>query len=125
MPDSQPSPEPEYKDGEFGYKKGNWWPLWSLLLLPFLIIFIPFYRSSRKDVNWIAAWLTVLIFEVCLVAAEWYSLSRGHCVYNQARIWGPTVWGIPIEEPLLYYLFPPLFVICLLHFVKSKVEGKK
>lgn len=112
-------------DGTFSYRKGKWWPLWSLLLVPFLIILIPLYRAVREDINWKATWLTVLVFEAVLLPAEWYALTRGHWVYNEARIWGPKIFGIPIEEPLLYYFFSPIFLICLLHLVLRIVQSKK
>lgn len=107
--------------GVFKYLRGKWVPLWALLKIPFLLLFIPLYRAVKDDVNWKAAWATVAVFETVLMTAEWYSLKRGHWVYNEARILGPKVFGIPIEEPLLYYLFPPLIVICLMHFIHKKL----
>lgn len=111
-------------DGGFEWKKGKWWPLWSLFMVPFLLVFLPLYRAVRQEVNWFAAWGTVLVFEAIMLPAEWYALRRGHWVYNEQRIWGPKIFGIPIEEPLLYYLFSPLILICLMHFIRMKLQKK-
>ncbi len=117
--DKQPKRQP---DGKFEYKKGTWWPLWALFMVPFLLVFKPLYSFVKKEVNWKAAWLTVLVFEAVMMAAEYYSLKRGHWVYNENRIFGPKVFGVPIEEPLLYYLFSPLILISLFHFFKKKLQ---
>lgn len=101
--------------GAFEYRKGKWAPLWALFMVPFLLIALPLYRWVRREVNWKAAWITVVLFELLLMPVEWYSLRRGHWVYNEARILGPRVFGIPIEEPLLYYLFSPLIIIFIFH----------
>lgn len=122
MPDIPPRLNPDTK--RFEYRRGKWWPLWALLKIPFLILFYPLYKYVKDEVNWTAAWLTVATFEVLLFCAEYLSLQRGHWVYNEARILGPKILGIPIEEPLLYYFFPPLIIISLFHLFKKKF-GKK
>lgn len=101
--------------GAFTWKKGKWAPLWALFMVPFLLVALPLYRWVRTEVSWAAAWITVAVFEMLLMPVEWYSLGRGHWVYNEARILGPKIFGIPIEEPLLYYLFSPLIIICIYH----------
>ncbi|HRY29247.1 MAG TPA: hypothetical protein P5079_04325 [Elusimicrobiota bacterium] len=122
----QPLPPEGKKKEEFPtYRRGAWWPAFSLLLLPFLFLFKPFYSVARKELNGRAALATILCFETFMLFAEHYSLKRGHWVYNEARIWGPKVFGVPLEEPLLYYWFPGLFVIVFMLFVKHKIEGRK
>lgn len=121
MPDTNPK---RAADGSFDYKKGKWWPLWAIFMIPFLLIFKPLYKYVKDAVNWKAAWATVLLCEVVLMTAEWYSLKRGHWVYNEARILGPKVFGVPIEEPLLYYLFSPLIIISLMESIRKKLSSK-
>lgn len=121
---TQPAPRRD-AGGRFVYRRGEKRPLWALLLVPFLAVSLPLVRSVRGRVNWAAAWATVGVFEAALLAAEYYSLQRGHWVYNESRIWGPKVFGIPIEEPLLYYLFPPFFVIALFHFIHARIAATK
>lgn len=114
--------------GWFSYRRGTWWPLWALFLVPFMFVFWPLYKWVRAEVNWKAAWISVLIFEVILMIAESYAIKRGHWVYNENRIFGPKVFGVPIEEPLLYYLFCPLMVICIYHGYRkrfAKQEGSR
>lgn len=103
------------RDGLFRFRSGRWMPLWALLMVPYLLLFVPLYRFVRGTVNWKAAWVTVAVFEALLMPAERYSLRRGHWVYNDARILGPRVFGVPVEEPLLYYLFSPLIIISIFH----------
>ena len=123
MAESDDSPI-ERKNGRFEYAKGKWVPWWALLFIPFLVVFGPLYRFVKTEVNWKAAWLTVLVCEAVMMVAEWYSLKRGHWVYNEQRIFGPKVFGIPIEESLLYYLFSPLIIISIYHGVKKRWGDK-
>lgn len=117
MAEDTEQPEKLAPEGGFRYRKGVWWPLWALLMVPFLGVFLPLYRFVRAEVNWKAAWMTVAVFEALLMFAEYYSLQRGHWVYNESRIFGPKIFGIPIEEPLIYYLFSPLIIISIFHGV--------
>ena len=68
--------------------------------------------------NWKAAFATVVLFESVVFPAEAFSVSRGHWVYNDARIWGARIFNVPIEQPLLYYVFPALFVIASFHVIR-------
>lgn len=123
MPDQIPGPR-RREGGGFEYNKGKWWPLWGLFMVPFLFLLKPLIRIVREDVNWKAAWLTVITFEIVLMGAEYAALQRGHWVYNEARIFGPKIFGIPIEEPLIYYLFAPIFIVCLFHAVNKYLIKK-
>lgn len=107
------------------YKEGRWWPAWAILITPFLIAFYFLQRAARSAVNWKAAWAVVAAFEAVVFPAEWYSLRRGHWVYNEARILGPKLLGVPIEEPFLYYLFSPLIVITLMCAIRMKLAERE
>jgi lycopene cyclase domain-containing protein len=106
-------------NGTFHFRQGAWTPLWALLMVPYLVLWLPLCRLVGRSVDWKAGWITVLIFEALLMPAERYSLRRGHWVYNESRILGPKVFGVPIEEPLLYYLFSPLIIISIFHAFRS------
>lgn len=109
----------------FNYDNGRWWPAWALLLLPYLLWLFRLCRGTMDRINWRAAFATVIVFEFVLGSAEVYSVSRGHWVYNEARIWGPKLLNVPIEEHLLYYLFPPLIVIAAMHDIRRRLEEKE
>ena len=102
-------------DGEFRYRRGRWMPLWALLMAPYLLLFVILRRFVGRQVSWRSAWITVGVFEALLMPAERYALGRGHWVYNESRILGPRIFGVPVEEPLLYYLFSPLIIISMFH----------
>ena len=91
------------------------WPASVILTIPFFFIVLPLYKASRESVNWRAAGLMILTFSVIAFVAGHFSVMREHWIWNPMRTLGPTVWGVPIEEPLLYYWFPPLFVVILMH----------
>ena len=102
------------------------WPASVLLTVPFFFIAAPLYSLTKKHVNWRAAGLMIATFSVIAFVAGHFSVVRQHWIWNPARTLGPTVWGVPIEEPLLYYWFPPLFVVLLFHAVEDwlKRRGK-
>lgn len=104
--------EDKKKVAETGQKK---WPASVILAAPFFLLVLPLYKAARERVNWKAALAMVATFEAIMFCAEIFSVSRGHWVWNPNRTLGPTVFGVPIEEPLLYYWFPPLFIVMLMH----------
>jgi lycopene cyclase domain-containing protein len=101
------------------------WPAWALLALPFAFLMAWLLPLVRRRVRWTACWLTVLVFEAVLIPVEHNSLIRGHWVYNEHRILGPKLWGIPIEEPLIYYLLPPILVIMVFEFTVARLEAAR
>lgn len=101
------------------------WPATLVLAAPFALIFIPLYRAARERVNWKAALAMIATFEVLMLAAELFSVSRGHWIWNPNRTLGLHFFGIPIEEPLLYYWFPPLFVVILMHVFEGWFSKKE
>jgi lycopene cyclase domain-containing protein len=111
-------------DGGYRYKEGRWYPAWAMLLVPFMLLGLILRRFVGKSVDWKAALGTVLVFETLLLPAESHSLKRGHWVYNESRILGPRIFGVPIEEPALYYLFSPLIIILIFHGYLQRFGGK-
>lgn len=109
--------------GVSSYTRGRKWPAAFLLALPFITLMAPMYEAARRRVDWVACMLMVLSFEVIMFVAEHNSIMRGHWVYNESRILGPRIWGIPIEEPLIYYFFPPVFVVLLYETMVKLLEG--
>ncbi len=91
------------------------WPASVILAAPFVFILIPLYKAARQRVNWKAALAMIATFEALMICAEIFSVSRGHWIWNPNRVLGPMFFGVPIEEPLLYYWFPPLFVVLMMH----------
>ena len=108
----------------FQYSEGQWWPAWALLIVPYLLWLLGLCRKTMDRVNWPAAFATVAVFELVVGTSEIYSVSRGHWVYNDARLWGPKLFNVPIEEHLLYYVFPPLLVICGMHAIRMALEQR-
>jgi len=120
----QPRPQfSERKDGAPAYARGAQWPAWALLAIPFLLVMVPLYHAVRRRVRWAACVQAVMVFEVVMLPVEHHSILRGHWVYNTNRILGPLVWGIPIEEPLLYYLLPPMLVCMAYEFISGLLSG--
>jgi len=101
------------------------WPATVILLAPFTLIFIPLYRAARHSVNWAAAIAMIVTFEIIMFLAEYFAVSRGHWIWNPNRIIGPTIFSIPIEEPLLYYWFPPLLVVVFMHAVENRIKARQ
>ena len=114
MPDTNDllSDEDKKKQDATAQKK---WPATVILAAPFALLLIPLYRAARERVNWKAALAMIATFEALMICAELFSVSRGHWIWNPNRVLGPMFLGVPIEEPLLYYWFPPLFVVILMH----------
>ena len=100
------------------------WPATIVLLAPFMVLFIPLYKAARHSVNWAAAIAMMASFEVIMFFSEYFSVSRQHWIWNPDRIIGPTIFNIPIEEPLLYYWFPPLFVVVLMHAIENWMKKR-
>ena len=124
MPENNDDPYVDEKEKERRASQKRW-PATVILSAPFIFILIPMFKAARERVNWAAAIAMICTFEVLMLLAEYFSVSRGHWVWNPNRTLGPTIFGIPIEEPLLYYWFPPLFMVILLHTLQKYVFEKK
>lgn len=101
------------------------WPASVILTVPFFFIVIPLYNAAKKVVSWRAAASMIATFSVIAFVAGHFSVTRQHWIWNPARTLGPTIWLVPIEEPLLYYWFPPLFVVLLFHAVEDYLVRKR
>lgn len=124
MPEPRTPSSEEAGHREFPtYRRGRWWPVFAILFLPFIILFRFLYPAIKHEINWRAMIATILYFEIFMLFAEHYNLKRGHWVYNEARIFGPKIFGIPIEEPLIYYWFPGLVVIAVMLAIRRKLKG--
>lgn len=107
----------------FEYANGDWWPAWAVLFLPFLFWLLVLLRRTNDRINWRAAYATIIAFELILGVTEIFSVSRGHWVYNESRIWGPKLFHVPIEEHLLYYFFSSLIVVSAFHALRLHLES--
>ena len=122
IPDKPLSAETRKKTKPSSAKR---WPATVVLLAPFMFLIVPLYKAAKNSVNWAAAMAMMATFEIIMFFAEYFSVSRGHWVWNPDRIIGPTIFGIPIEEPLLYYWFPPLFVVILMHAIENFIKKRE
>ncbi|MEW5950414.1 MAG: hypothetical protein GX447_00765 [Elusimicrobia bacterium] len=114
----------EDKKNEDQVKRQKKWPATVVLAAPFFLIVIPFYKAAKEALNWPAAIAMIITFEILMFACEIMSVSRGHWVWNPNRTLGPTILGVPIEEPLLYYWFPPLFVVLLMLVIEGYIKKR-
>ncbi len=110
-------------DGAPTYARGRRRPAWMLLAIPFVALMAMLLPVVRRRVHWMACLLTVGLFELVMLPVEHWSILRGHWVYNEHRILGPLFWGIPIEEPLIYYLLPPILVIMIFEYLAARLNG--
>ena len=101
------------------------WPASVILTIPFFFIAVPIYNLTKKVVSWRAAASMIATFSVIAFVAGHFSVLHQHWIWNPARTLGPTIWKVPIEEPLLYYWFPPLFVVLLFHAVEDYLKRKR
>lgn len=101
------------------------WPASVILTLPFFFIAAPIYNATKKVVSWRAASSMIATFSVIAFVAGHFSVLHKHWIWNPARTLGPTIWQVPIEEPLLYYWFPPLFVVLLFHAVEDYLKRRR
>lgn len=111
-------------DGAPSYARGEKWPASALLAVPFLILMALLYPVVKRLVRWRACWMTVLVFGVLMLPVEHLAVTWGLWVYNNNRLLGPTVWGVPIEEPLIYYFFPPIMVAMLYELTAGLIAGQ-
>jgi hypothetical protein len=123
------TPDFDHDKGVPGYERGKKWPAWFTIALPFIGLLALLARKV-KNVSLISVAATVLFFEIATFLIEHRSVMMGHWVYNRARIFGVLVWGVPIEELVIYYFFPPIFVILIMqwlfqYFSSKQTRGKQ
>jgi lycopene cyclase domain-containing protein len=106
-------PEFDKKKGIPGYERGKRIPAWFGLAIPFLVLMGVLFKHV-KNLSYLSAFGVVIVFETVTLFIEHHAVVNGHWVYNRAKLLGPLVWDVPIEEVVIYYLFPPLFVIFIM-----------
>lgn len=52
-----------------------------------------------------AFWVSILLFTLYCSVIEWIALSRGWWAFNESRIIGWKLFGVPIEELALFPVF--------------------
>ena len=110
--------------GIIQYARGARWPAWFLLALPFILVCVYVLHAVRKEINWRAAAAMVVVSEIMLMIVEHISVGRGHWVYNENRILGLKIWDVPVEEPLIYYWLPQLFVVATMLLIYRRLRKK-
>jgi len=107
------------------YLRGAACPWWLLIAMPFIIAMMFLVKKVRKRFNLRATIAMVIISEVMLICWVHHAVMNQEWVYNKARILGPLFWGIPIEEPLIYYWAPQVFVVATMLYIHSKLRKSK
>lgn len=86
------------------YKRGTKFPVWiwvvAFVLVALAVAYV-FFRGS-----WKAVLATTAVFVCVAYPNELYSLSQGYWVYNQNRMIGPWLFGVPVEEWAMYTASP-------------------
>jgi lycopene cyclase domain-containing protein len=107
------------------YLRGVACPVWLLIAMPFLLAMIFLIRKVHKRFNLRATIAMVFFSETMLILWVHHAILNQNWVYNKARILGPLIWGIPIEEPLIYYWAPQVFVVGTMLYIHSKLRKAK
>jgi len=106
-------PEFDKKEDIPGYERGKRVPAWFALAIPFLALMGVLFRRV-KNLSFKSVIGVIVVFEIGTLLIEHHAVVNGHWVYNRAKLLGPLVWDVPIEEVVIYYVFPPLFVIFIM-----------
>lgn len=86
------------------YKRGSKVPVWAMVVLFVLTCMAVGYIFFRGA--WRAVLGTALVFLCVAYPNELYSLSRGYWVYNNSKMIGIWVLGVPVEEWFMYTASP-------------------
>lgn len=95
---------------------------WILIGMPF-IPFLKYIGNTLKEqnvVSWLSVWLTAAAFWGTLGFVEHHAVKAGHWVYNTERILNVTLFSVPIEEFIIYYVLGPVFVVFFFHLMELK-----
>jgi lycopene cyclase domain-containing protein len=106
----------------FVYKKGTRWPATVVLAAPFALLILPMLKFIRRKMNWHAILATILTFEGVMFILEHIAIRRGHWVWNESRILGWKIAGVPVEEPFFYYWLGPIFVVTIFLSIRHRVQ---
>lgn len=86
------------------YERGRKFPTWVVVASAVTLFAAALYRHFRG--SWPALISTVLVFFCIAYPNELYSLHNGLWVYNQKRIFGFWLFGVPVEEWFMYTMSP-------------------
>lgn len=86
------------------YSRGGRFPTWVIVASAVTLFAAVRYRHFRG--SWPALLSTVLVFFCIAYPNELYSLHNGFWVYNQNRIFGFWLLGVPVEEWFMYTMSP-------------------
>lgn len=86
------------------YVRGRKFPTWVVVASAVTLFAAALYRHFRG--SWPALASTVLVFLCIAYPNELYSLHNGLWVYNQNRIFGFWLLGVPVEEWFMYTMSP-------------------
>ena len=103
------------------YKRGVKFPVWIWVVIGIILLaalLYPHFKGSWKTVI-----ASSLVFFSVAYPNELYSLSHGLWVYNQNRMIGPWVLGVPLEEWFMYFL-SPMTGCMILSIVHKKIFGE-
>ncbi len=106
------------------YARGTQWPGLFCLALPFIVLFIYVYHLASRSINWKAALPMLALSECMFFFWEHWAISRGHWVYNCNILCGVFIWGVPLEELLIFYWIPPLFVVCTMLLIYRQLKKR-
>ncbi len=109
------------EDNTSSYSRGKKAPVWIWVAVFVIIFGAVLYRFFRG--SWKAVLATTLIFLCIAYPNELYSLHSGFWVYNQNRMLGPWVLGVPIEEWIMYTASP--ITGCMLLSVSHRLFFKR
>jgi lycopene cyclase domain-containing protein len=112
------------KDKKAEYRRGKKYPAFVLAAAPF-IAFTVWLAKRVKGVSVQSLITLILLFEITVLFIEHNAVMKGHWVYNLNKIIGPLIWEVPIEEPLIYYLWPPIMVVVIFHWFVGVFEKKR
>ncbi len=115
-------PNPE--DSNNAPKKESKWPASALLTVPFFFVLVPLYKAAKEELAWRGLLLTIFVFEIGMFFTERFSISREHWIYHDAKLLGPKIDGVPIEEPFIYYWLSPVVVILLFLAIRRHLEKR-
>lgn len=109
-----------YKDksGAYVFKSGEKYPAWLLMALPILSILPVLIKKTWKRTNKQSAFLTIILFYITMAFVERWAVTHKWWSYNIQRDFF-SMFGIPITELIIYYIYPIIFTIALFEFFKK------
>ena len=101
---------------------------WAVMGAPFIGLswFLFQIIKGKKVLNYPALGLTVFIFAASMGFVEKHAIEFKHWIFIPGHTLPIPLWGIPIEEFVIYYVFGPTCTIFLFHLftLKPKLSFK-